>query len=174
MMNADSALHLLNGLLTDLRQVQVQLVRWLPILAARVNHPGLRHLVKKHTSESSAHLLRLDQFFTRHDTSPAEGTSKAIKLMIDDSNDYIPDIDDPDRSDLILMIQMLRIEQFEITSYEIVARIAEKLGFEEDTQMLLEFLAARDAAASILRDLQSNLLENAFPMETRASPVFAE
>lgn len=173
-MNAESARNLLTELLTDLRQIQIQLVRWLPVLAARVNHPGLRHLIVKHAAESATHLDRLDQFFSFHDASPAEGISKAIKLIIDDSDDNIPHIGDPDRSDLVLMIQMLRVEQFEITSYEIVVRVAEQLGYAEDARMLLTFLIERDAAASILRDLQSQMIQNAFPTETRPDPLFVE
>lgn len=173
-MKTESALSLLAELLTDLRQVQMQLVRWLPVLAERANHPGLRYLVGKHVGESSEHLGRLEQFFIQHDTSPVDGVSKAIELIIDHSNANIPDGGDPDRSDLILMIQMLRVEQFEITSYEIVARIAEQLGFDADTEMLLEFLAERDKAASILRDLQSEMIRNAFPTQVRPEAIFAD
>lgn len=173
-MKAESALSLLTELLTDLRQVQLQLVRWLPVLAARVNHPGLRHLVGKHAAESAVHLERLERFFALHHTRPIEGISKAIKFIIDDSDENIPHLDDPDRTDLVLMIQMLRVEQFEITSYEIVARVAEQLGFADDTAMLLEFLAERDMAASILRDLQSEMIKNAFPTEIRPDPLFSE
>jgi ferritin-like metal-binding protein YciE len=173
-MKAESALSLLTELLTDLRQIQLQLVRWLPAVAARVTHPGLRHLIGKHAAESAAHLERLEHFFALHNIRPVEGISKAIKLIIDDSDESIPDLGDPDRSDLVLMIQMMRVEQFEITSYEIVARVAEQLGFADDTEVLLEFLAERDMAASILRDLQSEMIKNAFPTEIRPDPLFSD
>ncbi|MBX3743626.1 MAG: DUF892 family protein [Akkermansiaceae bacterium] len=173
-MKAESALSLLTELLTDLRQVQIQLVHWLPTFAARVNHPGLRHLIGKHGAESSAHLVRLDGLFSLHDAIPEEGISKAFKLIIDGSDNEFPGNADPDQSDLISLIQMLRIEQFEITYYEIVARVAEQLGFSDDTVMLQEFLAERDSAASILRDLQSEMLKNAFPTQIPPEPLFPD
>lgn len=110
-------------------------------------------MIGKHASESLAHLDRINQFFALHNARSVEGLLKAIKLIIDDPDGNIPDIGDPDRSDLVLMIQVVRVEQFETRSYEIVARVAEQLGFAEDTEMLLEFFCRTGCVRCNLRTL---------------------
>lgn len=173
-MNHYSAFNLLTELFTDLRHIQIQLLNWLPTYSLRVNHPGFRHLVAKHIQDSSIHLRHIDDFFSRNQTDPVEGVSRAIKLIIDDSDANVPKAEDSDRSDLLLLLQFLRVEQFEITSYEIVARVADQVGYSDEAEMLVEFLAARDASASILRDLQSELIRNTFPLEIEPLPLFPE
>ncbi|RYD35846.1 MAG: DUF892 family protein [Verrucomicrobiaceae bacterium] len=172
-MQNPSALALLTELVTDLLQIQLQLIKWLPVLSDRANHPGLRHLIGKHVDQSRAHAGRLHEFFTARDATPVTGISQAIKLIIEDSGNKNSPAD-PDRADLLHTIQILRVEQFEITSYEIVARVADQLGFEMESGMLLEFLAERDASASVLRDLQGDLLNHAFPTVVGPPPPFDE
>ena len=171
-MKSNTALDLLIELFTDIRQIQIQLIHWLPNLIPRVHHAGLRHLVAKHASDSSEHLIMLDQFFQRHEAIPVDGLSKAIGLIINEPHAGGSDFRDPDRSDLRLLIQFLRIEQFEITSYEIVAKVADQLGYSEDADMLVEFIGERDSSAEILRELQGEMLKNAVPIETKPDPFF--
>jgi len=139
-----------------------------------ISHSGLRHLITKRVSESTGHLERLEQFFDLHHTSPAEGISKVIDLIIFDSDENIPHLDDPARSDFILLIQVLRVEQYEIAYYEIVVKVAEQLGYIGEAEMLTEFLAERDNSADILRKLQSEMIRNAFPTEIRPEPPFQD
>jgi ferritin-like metal-binding protein YciE len=172
-MKTTTALDLLSGLLTDLYQMQLQLSLWLPDFSQKATHRGLRHIIGKHYTETRRHVDELAQFFSRYEVEAAEGPSRAINVIINEVDASLLSTDDPERRDLLLLIHFLQIEQFEITSYEIVARVAEQLGYEMESEMLADFLGERDASAGILKQLQVEMLHIAFPTDIVPDPIFS-
>lgn len=171
-MTTTSAFKLLSDLMTDLCQMQIQLSAWLPSFAERARHRGLKHLIGKHRTETVAHLEKLAGFFDRNQVTAAEGAFKPMSVIIDQVDRSLAGERDPEAQDLLMLIHFLRIEQFEITSYEIVARVADQLGYAAETELLIDFLAERDASAAILRELKIEMLQLAFPTETKPKPIF--
>ncbi|RYZ66612.1 MAG: DUF892 family protein [Proteobacteria bacterium] len=168
----DSALGLFLGQLHDLYRAETQLGVSLETLATLANHRSLRHMIVKHLAEIDLQKERIVSIFRSYGiTAPLIGNNERLPL-IEMDQDRLTAAPSLETRDVLLIVQCMKIDQYEIAAYETTARLAEQLGLITEAEILAECLAERDSSAEILRKLQAEILRLAFPTEIDPDPIF--
>ena len=169
-----SAIELLLGQLEDLHHAETQLGVSMHSLSSVASHPGLRHMMVRHLGEIERQKERIAQILTHHGRRLYPGRSVEIEALVDAARKRLEAAPDVETVDLVLVIGCIRIDHYEMGSYEVAASIAEQLGLHAESEMLAECLAERDGSAEILRKLQAEILKLAFPTEVVPEPIFED
>ena len=173
-MTVTSAIELFLNQLRELYRAETQLGVSLQSLATLANHRSLRHMIVRHLVEIDRQKERIEKIFLRYDIAPPSDLSLEMKTLVDGGKAQLSTAPSVETRDLLLIVHCLRIEQYEMSAYEITARLAEQLGLLAEAEMLAECLAERDASAEILKKLQTEILRLAFPTEIAPKPIFQD
>lgn len=149
---------LLEAQLADIYFAEKQLLEALPKMAKKAVHEDLRAAFEGHLHETHAQIERLEQVFTGLKL-PAKGkTCPAILGLLQECNDLMEEFGDDEALDAALIAGALKVEHYEIASYNNLTAWAEQLGLEDVVGLLNETLDEEMGAEVTLTEIGEEVL----------------
>jgi len=116
--------------LNDLYDAEHQLLLALPRMAKAASSDDLRLVFEQHLEQTEEHVERLEHALSSLDEKPARAPCKAMKGLIEESEEMIKADGDPAIKDAGLISAAQRVEHYEIAAYGCARTYAEMLGEE--------------------------------------------
>jgi ferritin-like metal-binding protein YciE len=149
--------HLIDEL-TDLLNVEEQLIDALPKMAERTASPKLRAAFERHLGETSIHAERLAEALKLLGESAAGKTSDAMKGLIEEGQQLMESGESGSLRDAMLITAAQKVEHYEIAGYGTVRTYAEVLGERGVARLLAQTLKEEKAADKKLSDIAKGSL----------------
>lgn len=126
--------------LQDIYYAEQQIMKALPEMIAQVSDPQLKQAFQSHLSETQQQVQMVEQVFRMHGHDPKGVTCPAIDGIINEAQDIVGDIDDPEVLDAALLAAAQAVEHYEITRYGTLTAWAKQLGREDCAKVLHQIL----------------------------------
>jgi len=151
--------------LADVRDAEMKLLTALQRMAKKVSNEELQELILAHREETAEQVRRLDEVFEELDMKPKREPCKGMSGLIEEFGHIVREEDPEDIIlDLIAVGGSIKIERYEISSYESLIEMAEKLGLQS-IKALKANLAEETAALEKMQQMSEKLQEE-FPSES--------
>ncbi len=128
------------NLLKDIYYAEKQILKALPKMAKNADSPELRQAFEHHLRETQGQVERLERVFGLCDLKPTAKPCPAIKGILEEGQDDMKEIDDPDVLDAGMIADAQAVEHYEIARYGTLIAWADQLGMEEAVALLNETL----------------------------------
>ena len=142
--------------LSELYEAEEEILRMLPLMAARACAPALRQIFEDHYRETRGHIDRLATICHQLDERRRPTAAPAIRGLAEEARLRQAALERGELLDLALIDGARRIEHYEIAAYTAVAGYAERLGHRDAAALLLETLDEERRADSQLETLPSS------------------
>jgi ferritin-like metal-binding protein YciE len=139
--------------LQDMYYAEQAIAKSLPKMAQKAAQAELRNAFEKHLQETRNQVVRLERVFEMHGVPVKGATCPAINGIIEEAEELISDVSDPEVLDAGLISAAQAVEHYEITRYGTLAAFARRLGREDCAHILEETLAEEKAADKKLTEL---------------------
>lgn len=126
--------------LRDLYSAETQLVNALPKMAQAASSSDLKKAFQDHLDETRTQKQRLEQIFSEMGSSPHGETCEAMQGLIQEGEQVIQSMGDPQVKDAALIAAAQRVEHYEIAGYGTVRTYADELGFDNAKSLLQKTL----------------------------------
>jgi len=130
----------------------------LPAMMENARSEGLKQLFETHRGETEGHSERLEKVFASMDKSPAGEECPAIEGIVEEAEELMGEIDDPETLDAALTAAAQAVEHYEITRYGTLITWARELGNQEAARLLGETLEEEKSADAKLTGLAEDRL----------------
>jgi ferritin-like metal-binding protein YciE len=124
-------------MIKDLYSAEAQIVKALPKMIKKSSAPDLKKGFEKHLQETIRQKERLEQIAEMLDVSPKGKKCIATKGLIDEAEDVISDVKDPEVLDAALIGSAQKVEHYEIAGYGTAIAFAKMLEMDEKIINLL-------------------------------------
>jgi ferritin-like metal-binding protein YciE len=146
-------------MLKDVYSAENQLVKALPKMAKKTKTPQLRKGFEQHLEETIRQKERLDQIAEILDINPKGKKCAAMEGLIEEAEDFISDVKDPEVLDAGLIVAGQKIEHYEIATYGTLVSIAKKLALEDKiVNLLVETLEEEKSTDEKLTDIAESVV----------------
>jgi ferritin-like metal-binding protein YciE len=139
--------------LKDLYSAENQILKALPKMIRATEHPELKNAFTDHLKQTENHVKRLERIFKTLDESPKGKKCHGMEGVIEEGAELIKEKPEPQILDAGLISAAQHVEHYEMAGYGTVRTWAEKLGRDEDAQLLQETLEEERTADEILTTL---------------------
>ena len=126
--------------LNDLYDVEQQVLRELPLLAAGATSDELRETFDAHYRQTQQHLHRLENLFRSLDERPRIVSCRSLRAIIEDARARYSHLERSKARDAALIAAGQRIEHFEIAAYRCAHTYAVSLADLTGATVLQETL----------------------------------
>lgn len=145
--------------LADTRDAETKLLTALERMSKKVSDENLKQLILNHREETQGQLERLDQVFEEMGEKPKRQPCKGMSGLIEEFQHFVKEEKpEDDILDVYAVGASIKVERYEISSYESLISMARKLGMEEAAGLLEQNLEEEKAALSKLEELGQDLL----------------
>jgi ferritin-like metal-binding protein YciE len=144
--------------LKDLYNAENQLIKALPQMAKKATAPELKSAFTDHLEVTRKQIDRLEQIFTKLETSPKGKKCKAMEGLVAEGKEVIDEKGDPAVIDAALIAMAQRIEHYEIAGYGCVRTFANLLGYTDAANHLQETLNEEGEADKKLTQLAETVI----------------
>ena len=124
-------------MIKDLYSAETQLVKALPKMAKKSTAPELKKGFETHLQETMSQKERLEQIAEMLDISPKGKKCLATKGLIEEAEESIEDVKDPEVLDAALIGSGQKVEHYEIASYGTAIAFAKMLEMDDKIISLL-------------------------------------
>lgn len=145
-MNIDSLTKLYVHELKDVYSVESQILDAMPGVIDKVKDDELAKSLRDHLGETEKHRDRITTIFESLDFRPGGHRCKGIAGIIEEGLESIGEVDDEDVVDAAIIAACQRIEHYELAAYGVARAFAEKLGRQDDADLLTKSLDEEGAA----------------------------
>jgi ferritin-like metal-binding protein YciE len=121
----------------DLFSAESQLLKALPKMAKKTNTAELRDGFEQHLQETANQKERLQQIADLLDISPKGKKCAAMEGLVEEAEEMIADVKDPEVLDCGLIAAAQKVEHYEIASYGTAIAIAKMLALDKKIIQLL-------------------------------------
>jgi ferritin-like metal-binding protein YciE len=139
--------------LRDIFYVERKLVSELPRMAKKANNPELRRAFEEHAAQTEQHLARLEQVFEMADLQPRGEQCPALDGLLEETQDLLKDVKDPEVLDAGLLAAAQAVEHYEITRYGTLIAWARQLGLNDAEPVLNETLDEEKETDKLLTEI---------------------
>jgi ferritin-like metal-binding protein YciE len=146
------------NMLKDLYYTEKQILKALPKMAKKADSAELRRAFEHHLKETEDQVERLEQVFALCATKPATKVSPAINGILQEGEDDMKHVDDPDVLDAGMIADAQAVEHYEIARYGTLVAWANQLGMIEAATLLNETLEQEYDADRTLTELAESRL----------------
>lgn len=126
--------------LRDLYNAEQQLVTALPKMAKAATATELRDAFNNHLQETHQHVTRLEKIFTDLGISKTGKECQAMKGLIKEGEEAIQAVGDTAVRDAALIAAAQRVEHYEMAGYGCARTFADRLGYDEASDLLQQTL----------------------------------
>ena len=144
--------------LQDIYFAEKQIVKALPKMMKKTDSPELGKAFESHLAETEEQVTRLEQVFEMLGEKPKATKCPAIEGIIEEANELIADIQDPDTRDAGMIAAAQAVEHYEITRYGTLVSWAELLGMKDAAKVLGQTLKEEYGADQKLTKLAESRL----------------
>jgi ferritin-like metal-binding protein YciE len=156
--------------LSDLLDAEEQILRELPVMAARATAPELRALFDDHYRETRRHRDRLQHLFERLDERPRVVICHGVRGLVEEARDRHATWDPGEVLDAALIGAAQRLEHYEMAGYGCARTYAATLRDHDAARVLQQTL---DEERQADRRLSALAEANVNPRATVARPRLA-
>jgi ferritin-like metal-binding protein YciE len=131
--------HLMNLYVDELKDVysaEQQLLKALPKMAKKAEHPELRQAFENHQAVTEEQVRRLETIFDDLKQPPGGKKCKGMEGLVEEGEDLMGEDADPDVMDAAMIASAQRIEHYEIAAYGTLRTYARQLGLTEHAKLL--------------------------------------
>jgi ferritin-like metal-binding protein YciE len=157
-MKIENLNHLFLHTLQDIYFAEKQIVKALPKMMKKTDSPELGKAFESHLAETEEQVTRLEQVFEMLGEKPKATKCPAIEGIIEEANELIADIQDPDTRDAGMIAAAQAVEHYEITRYGTLVSWAELLGMKDAAKVLGQTLKEEYGADQKLTKLAESRL----------------
>jgi ferritin-like metal-binding protein YciE len=144
--------------LQDIYFAEKQIIKALPKMMKKTDSPELGKAFESHLAETEQQVSRLEQVFEMVGEKPKATKCPAIEGILEEANDLISDIKDPDTRDAGMIAAAQAVEHYEITRYGTLVSWAELLGMQDAAKVLGQTLKEEYGADQKLTKLAESRL----------------
>ncbi len=144
--------------LQDIYFAEKQIVKALPKMMKKTDSPELGKAFESHLAETEQQVTRLEQVFEMLGQKPKATKCPAIEGILEEANELISDIKDPDTRDAGMIAAAQAVEHYEITRYGTLVSWAELLGMQDAAKVLGQTLKEEYGADQKLTKLAETRL----------------
>ena len=130
----------------------------LPQVAQQVNHPQLRQGIEMHQRQTQEQVRRLEQIFQRLGQGPQGMECMTMKALIQEGQEMMGQIQDPDTLDAFLIGALQAVEHHEIAAYGTARTWAQQLGQNEDADLLQQTLREEEQTDKQLTEIAERMV----------------
>ena len=152
-MKVDSLKKLYIHSLKDLYNAENQILKALPKMEKAAHSKDLKQGFREHLQQTRAQVDRLDRIFDGLGMSPNGVKCQAIEGLIEEGEEAIKEIDEPEVRDAGLIAAAQKVEHYEIASYGTARAYARMLGDEKAVELLTDSLEEESATDDRLTEL---------------------
>jgi len=145
----------------DLYYAEKQLVKALPKMAKLASNPKLKQAITSHHEETQIHVDRLEQIFQSLDMAARGIKCAAMDGLIEEANETVGEIEDPEVRDAAIIASAQRVEHYEIAAYGSARAFARRLGLSDAVALLTETIDEEGAADKTLTKIAESSVNSA-------------
>ena len=127
-------------LLKDLYSAEKQLVKALPKLAKNAENSQLQRAFQDHLKQTEGHVERIERIVSELGGSPRGKKCVGMEGLIEEGNELLQENAEPDVLDAGLIAAAQKVEHYEIAGYGTARTWAERLGYNNQAQLLQQTL----------------------------------
>ena len=142
--------------LSEIYESEEEILRQLPLMAARACDTSLRQIFEDHYRETRTHIDRLETIFGQLDERRRPTSAPAIRGLTEEARLRQVFLERGELLDLALIDAGRRIEHYEMAAYSALIGYARRLGHEDAMALLRETLEEERRADSQLEALPSS------------------
>lgn len=149
---------LLVDMVKDLYSAENQLLKALPKMAKKASTPELKKGFEMHLEETLRQKERLEKVAELMDITPKGKKCAAMEGLIEEAEEMISEVKDPDVLDAGLIAAAQKVEHYEIASYGTVCTYAKMLGNNAILKLLHQTLEEEKATDIKLTEIAEGLV----------------
>jgi ferritin-like metal-binding protein YciE len=145
--------------LADMFDAENKLKSAIEKMAKKVNNENLRTLLEEHMEETAGHAERLQDVFADLEEKPKRQPCKGMAGLIEEFQHFVKE-EKPDEAllDVYACGAAIKVEHYEISSYEGLIHMARQLGLEEEAARLEENLEEERTMLQRLQEIGQELI----------------
>ena len=147
--------------LRDLYDGENQIIKALPKMIEKATSASLKEALNEHLEVTKEQAARIESIFEKIGDKAKGEKCKGIEGIIDEGDDLIGNVKDPDVRDAAIIAAAQRVEHYEMAGYGTARRFAQLLGQQEAVQLLQQTLDEEKEADETLTGLASDINVNA-------------
>lgn len=146
-------------MIKDLYSAESQLVKALPKMSKKTTTEQLKKGFDQHLEETITQKERLEEIAEILDINPKGKKCAAMEGLIEEAEDIISDVRDPEVLDAGLIVSGQKVEHYEIASYGTLVSLAKRLGLEDKiVNLLVQTLEEEKATDEKLTDIAESVV----------------
>lgn len=153
----ETARELFEHELRDIYDAENKLVNALETMTKKVSNQELSTAFKDHREVTRAQAERLEQVFGLIDRAPRREPCKGINGLIEEFSSFVQENPSESVLNVFAAGAALKVENYEITAYKSLIRLADQLGLSEGAQLLEQNLREEQEAAQELETMSEKL-----------------
>lgn len=144
--------------LQDIYDAENKLVIALEDMAKKVENPELQKSFEEHRTVTQKQVERLEKVFPMVDRKPSREPCKGINGLIEEFKSFVKE-EEPKPAVLNVFATgaALKVEHYEIVSYESLIKLADQLGLADAAQLFQESLSEERETAQELDTMSQKL-----------------
>jgi ferritin-like metal-binding protein YciE len=154
-MGMESIEELFEHELKDILGAEQSLVDALEQMARESTDRDIRHAYVQHRRETQGHVKRLEKIFRNLGQKPEAETCPGIEGLIKEKKVFMREKPTDELLEFFNVGAAQKVERYEITSYENLIDMADKLGNTDAVALLTETLKEEEAALETLKAIAS-------------------
>ena len=144
--------------LQDIYDAENKLVNALETMANKVTNPELQTAFEEHKTVTEGQVKRLEKVFPLVDRKPSREPCKGINGLIEEFSSFVKE-EDPSAQVLNVFATgaALKVENYEISSYKSLIKLADQLGLSEAAELFEQTLKEEQETAVEIETLSEKL-----------------
>jgi ferritin-like metal-binding protein YciE len=126
--------------LRDIYSAEEQIIAALPKMERAASNEQLKSAFRMHLEQTQMHKRRLERIFADLSMTPSGKHCKGMEGLIQEGEEVIQEMADPQVKDAALITAAQRVEHYEMAAYGTVRTFANELGFSNIKSALQETL----------------------------------
>lgn len=143
--------------LKDLYDGEQQIIKALPKMIEKTQSSDLKQALEEHLQITREQAARIEGIFQKTGEKPKGEKCKGIEGIIDEGDDLIGDVKDPELRDAAIIASAQRVEHYEMAGYGTARTFAQLLGDQNTAQLLQQTLDEEKEADETLTKLASEI-----------------
>ncbi len=147
--------------LSDMLDAEQKLVDALAEGEEQATRPELKKAFSAHRAQTENHVQRIEDVFQELGLEPEAHECKGITGLIEERESFLEEDPSPEILDVFSAGAAVKVERYEISSYEGLTRMARDLGLKQAARLLGQSLAEEEATLKKMQTLEKKLKPSA-------------
>ena len=157
--------------LSDMLDAEQRLVDALSESEEQTERPDLKKAFADHRAQTEKHVQRIEDVFQEMGLEPEAEQCRGIAGLIEERQAMMEERPQGVIADMISVGAAIKVERYEISSYEGLVRMAKELSLREAAKLLTQNLADEEAALKKMQALDKKLKPETAELEEEARPA---